>query len=142
MSLKQLTPSRYIFSIEGLIGAGKTTAINKIRTINYKCITEPIDDFRSFKYNNFSVDPLHELYTDTKFSNHVACQLHIIECLEKLYKLTDWNSSNKFIIERGYDSPQYFIQTMWDTAFISSFEKCVGMCATRCIRERTHVRAT
>lgn len=115
--------NKIVISLEGLIGAGKTTTIERIKNDNViKCV-EPLHYYTHFVYDNNEFNPLQQLYLYNGEKNQVATQLHIINCMKKWYNDIEWRKNNKFLLERTIESVTYFIETMYQLEMITAFEK-------------------
>jgi len=108
-----------IIVIDGLIGAGKTTLIEKLKE-KYKNIIfvkEPVEKFMEYKQYN----PLKLSYEDKR--NCSISQLHITNCLLDHFKNIFQNNENKIIVtERGLLSPKIFTYLYRKYGYITDFE--------------------
>lgn len=115
--------NKAVVVIEGLIGSGKSTLIEDISLPVTKEL-EPIDMFSYFEFGQETFDPLKLFYKNDIGKNQVVTQLHIIDAIVDWYcNRIQWNKNNTVVIERGYDSPAYFIDAMFSAGKITEFEK-------------------
>lgn len=113
-----------VVAIEGLVGAGKSYLIENLALPVQKEL-EPVDLFSYFEFDQERFDPLKLFYESGGEKNQVVTQLHIIDVIVDWYcNRIQWNQGNEtVIIERGFDSPAYFIETMFSAGNITKFEK-------------------
>ena len=96
--------SRY-FSIEGNIGAGKTSVLKEIAKLKpeWQIVNEPVAAFSHF----MSFNPLYESY-DNPQQNAAISQLHIIDSSLAHYK--NFHEKTIIVSERSLLSPYMFIK--------------------------------
>lgn len=114
--------------IEGVIGSGKTTCLNFLKTAfkertDIEFVDEPVELYQSF----CGFKPLDLLEVDP-FKNAVAVQIHIIHVLYEFYKnkLCNLSKDIKLIVcDRYLTSAVVFIDTLFVCNYITSFDKAV-----------------
>lgn len=110
-----------VISLEGNIGAGKSTTLSKLKEIlpddlSIQIIEEPVLAFQTYKHFN----PLELLYLDPLMNSGFA-QMHIIEEQLKHYKDTVNNSVDILLCERSLYSPIIFTKTLASLGYVSPF---------------------
>ena len=107
-----------VISIEGSIGAGKSTLIQKLKERFNKVtfLTEPLKYYTSFKYHN----PLTNLYV-TPFTDSSVVQDFIIKNSFNYYKknILDTKTENIIVTDRSFDSVDYFIKLYLNCGYIT-----------------------
>jgi deoxyadenosine/deoxycytidine kinase len=142
VQVSELTMSRtkvYLFSVEGLIGAGKSTIIDKLQEItdnlleqdlpfSVVTIRECLEEFTSFHGHN----PL-ELSYENPIMNAPLAQVHFTQSINKvvLFKklkplfdstMKQWKNDTLVVVtDRSLFSPLPFIQTLYANGRISGF---------------------
>ena len=116
--------SNKIVSIEGIVGAGKTTIVNILahnkKDNKFVSILEPVEYFSSFQQR---FNPLYESYVNPE-KNAVCSQLHIINSLFEYYPKKFQNINNKIIFcDRCLLSPFVFIEANYKLSIFSKFTK-------------------
>ena len=109
-----------IISIEGPIAAGKSTLLQQLSCKfppNTRVLFEPVVDFCSYKDFN----PLQLTYENPK-ENAPMCQMHIISCLERLYR--QQAPAELWVTERSLFSPLIFTGALEAAGFLSPFSAC------------------
>ena len=116
---KEGAPAYNVIGILGLIGAGKSTLVQKCSRIPcIHVVKENIDDYTSFKEHN----PLEQMYSDPVKNSPIA-QLHFIKCVNQIMIETIKNTPQSKILvsDRTLFCPLTFIQTQYDEGTISKF---------------------
>ena len=126
----------YLISVEGLIGAGKTTVLSKLQEIvdqkedipfSVLIIRECLEEFTKFHEYN----PLQLAY-ENPTANAATAQIHFTQCINKLFSKTlsdvmqspmkDWKNDTLVVItDRGLFSPIPFINTLFVMGRINHF---------------------
>ena len=112
-----------VFSIEGLIGCGKTTLCNLLAEEGHCVVTEPVEQYASFGLHN----PLKSTYL-SPISEFPLTQLHIMRsAVEHYTKPVVYSSDRAFpsviFTERNIYSSSIFIETYSQMGWASSFTK-------------------
>lgn len=115
------TPKRFLLSLEGIIGAGKTSVFDCLNEGNeceffFNFIDEPVDKFSKYKHFN----PLLKSYLFPT-SDAAIAQIHFSKVIAENFKAKYNNSSVVNVCDRSCDSPSIFIQTYRDLGFFSNF---------------------
>lgn len=108
-----------LISVEGSIGAGKSTLINLLKEnfSNITFLTEPLKEYTTFKNHN----PLTNLYV-TPFTDCSVVQDFITKSSFEYYKkhLIDTKTEKIVVTDRSFDSVLYFIDLYVSSGYITS----------------------
>jgi len=121
-----------IISIEGPVGAGKTTLIENIekRLNNFKSVGEDIFSYTHFQSKDgFDYNPLLEMYSKPK-ENTVAAQIHLMDsCVRNqkekmpMLKAAELDLSFHVVTDRCFFSCPVFIYLAFENGYISAFTR-------------------
>ena len=107
-----------LISVEGSIGAGKSTLINLLKENfnNITFLTEPLKEYTTFKCHN----PLTNLYV-TPFTDCSVVQDFITKSSFEYYKknLIDTKTEKIVVTDRSFDSVLYFIDLYVNSGYIT-----------------------
>jgi deoxyadenosine/deoxycytidine kinase len=110
-----------IFSVEGSIGAGKTTFLKSLEDSGYKVLYEPVDDWTSKKSSGMSM--LEHYYSD-KQKYGFAFQMYVFQSrIQHLLKLVETNPNAIIITERCYlTDKNIFAEMMYEQNILNQYE--------------------
>jgi thymidylate kinase len=151
-------PSITWYSVDGLIGSGKTSALAQLRKRlqgddNFFLIDEPLNLFLKFEMYDFKneetrhYNPLQLAYEDPK-ENALVTQFHILDRLVEFYRkqfdtveslVASGNKKVIIISERSFESTTIFIENYFKQGIFSQFardfliDKWARICPVDCI---------
>jgi len=120
--------------IEGPVGAGKTTLVNRLRAL---ATVEIYDElvYTNADLNGTTYNPLELLYRDSLTrEDYLCCQLHLQQALAKHYKLKNEHRSHRkmrkdktlkkvVVLDRWLSSCEIFIKIRHELGLLSDFGK-------------------
>lgn len=117
-----------IVSLEGNIGAGKTTLISMLKRKGFKVVSEPLDQYIKFqsKFKPFAChNPLENLYQNTK-TDVATAQLHFMQVSfnhfgNAIKKYNKINPNDLIFMERTFQSTLQFIELYKQKGVLSPF---------------------
>lgn len=118
-----------LISIEGCIGAGKTTLINQIMEMFFNCssVSEDVFSYTHFQApSGMEFNPLLEMYTDPQTST-TAAQLHLMEscckniCNSPAVAKAKQNCLHHVLMDRCLFSCPVFIELAFQSGHINAF---------------------
>lgn len=120
-----------IFSIEGNVGAGKTSVLSVLKNIGFDVVPEPLEEYTEFQrtslpyWNEIRHNPLVNLYENTKTDVAIA-QLHFMKVSFKYFgdaiNKHLANRSKKIVFfERCFQSTCQFIQLYKEQGMFTPF---------------------
>ena len=126
-------PSRYL-TIEGNIGAGKTTFCAEVRkrlgskkepehSFIYSLddiLNEPVTQYESYNFEGTQHNPLNSLYTNTK-TDVGFCQLHFLVASADYFNADHDSWQEHFLTDRCYISTVLFILLYYKLGYFSQF---------------------
>lgn len=122
----------YIISIEGNIGAGKSTILDEIaklgKEVSLLTVREPLDQYTKFKsLSGDEFNPLYELYSSPK-ENAQAAQEHFtrvsFKYFDSQYGLAKKTDAVRFLFsERTSSSTKQFLMLYYKLNYLSPFQK-------------------
>lgn len=110
-----------IFSIEGSIGAGKSTFLRELENAGYKVLYEPVNDWSEKNVDNTS---MLELYYSDKKKYGFAFQMYVLQSrVSYLLDIIKNNPDEVIIIERcPMTDKKIFAEMMFDNGILNSYE--------------------
>lgn len=111
-----------IFSIEGSIGAGKSTFLREFENAGYKVMYEPVSDWSKKKDDNS--ESMLELYYSDKKKYGFAFQMYVLQSrISYLLDTINSNPNELIIIERcPMTDKKIFAEMMYDSGVLNSYE--------------------
>ncbi len=143
MTTSTIGPVKYLIVIDGNIGVGKTSLLNELSyrssellgSLASKCsfLTEPVEKFSFFQYQNQCFDPLKELYQQT--AETCMIQDYILkQSYEQFSNAKKINPEKPVLIcERGILSSHPFISTYYQLGKMSDFSAAYLHDKTNCL---------
>ena len=115
-----------IISIEGNIGSGKSTLINKLKTYfsasNVLFLDEPLNEWLEIK-DNSGTDILEKFYDDKEKYSFSFQMMAYISRLNTLKKALKDNHNNIIITERSLSTDKHvFAKMLFDSNYINTYE--------------------
>jgi deoxyadenosine/deoxycytidine kinase len=110
-----------IFSIEGSIGAGKSTFLSELEKAGYKVLYEPVNDWSE---RIDGKDSMLELYYSDKKKYGFAFQMYVLQSrVSYLLEIIKNNPNEVIIMERcPMTDKKIFAEMMFDNGILNSYE--------------------
>lgn len=110
-----------VISIEGSIGSGKSTFLQKLKDHGYVVMFEPVDEWTVKLLNNKS---MLEMYYEDKIKYGFMFQMYILKSrLENLLEVYNNNPNAVIIIERcPLTDKNIFAEMMYENGILSDYE--------------------
>ena len=119
------------FSLEGIIGCGKSTTLKILGERGYTIIQEPVEAYTSFE--NGKYNPLECAYASPKTDSPLA-QMHIMRCAHSHYPSGSRTTPPNFVFsERSFFSSEIFINAYHDLGNLSAFSRSFLLTDHRCM---------
>lgn len=111
-----------IFSIEGSIGAGKSTFLSELEKVGYKVLYEPVSDWMQKGIDGTS--SMLELYYADKKRYGFAFQMYVLQSrISHLLKIIKDNPDETIIIERCPETDKrIFAEMMFNNEILNPYE--------------------
>ena len=112
-----------LFSLEGVVGCGKSTTLSLLKERGFSVIHEPVEAYSNFQ--NGKYNPLECAYASPKTDSPLA-QMHIMKCAESHYP-SNCNKQSRVgsfeFSERCFFSSEIFINAYHQVGNLSAFSR-------------------